>query len=201
MEFHEKLQQLRKMRGLTQEELAEILFVSRTAISKWESGRGYPSIDSLKAISKFFSVSIDDLLSGDVLLTIAEEHQKQKESQFRDRVFGLVDCSAALLFLLPLFADKAQGGARAVSLLGLGQTPNYLKYAFAAVVLCTVAVGVAALALQNTACRFWMGRRMEASILCSAVGVLLFVISHQPYAAVYFLFFLMMKAWLLIKRQ
>lgn len=38
VEFHEKLQELRKSRGLTQEELAEALFVSRTAISKWESG-------------------------------------------------------------------------------------------------------------------------------------------------------------------
>ena len=60
MEFNEKLQGLRKNKGLTQEELAEALYVSRTAISKWESGRGYPSIDSLKDISKFFSVSIDD---------------------------------------------------------------------------------------------------------------------------------------------
>ena len=49
MEFNEKLQKLRKDQSLTQEELAEKLFVSRTAISKWESGRGYPSIDSLKA--------------------------------------------------------------------------------------------------------------------------------------------------------
>ena len=48
MEFHEKLQELRKKKGLTQEELAEMLFVSRTAVSKWETGRGYPSIDSLK---------------------------------------------------------------------------------------------------------------------------------------------------------
>lgn len=54
MEFHEKLQELRKSRGLTQEELAEALYVSRTAISKWESGRGYPSIDSLKEISNYF---------------------------------------------------------------------------------------------------------------------------------------------------
>lgn len=60
MEFCEKLQELRKKRGLTQEELAEQLYVSRTAISKWESGRGYPSIDSLKAIAKFFSVSLLD---------------------------------------------------------------------------------------------------------------------------------------------
>ena len=53
MEFCEKLQELRKNHRLTQEELAEQLYVSRTAISKWESGRGYPSIDSLKAIAMY----------------------------------------------------------------------------------------------------------------------------------------------------
>ena len=73
MELNEKLQELRKQKGFTQEELAEILFVSRTAISKWESSRGYPNIDSLKAIAKFFGVTVDELLSGDELLTIAEE--------------------------------------------------------------------------------------------------------------------------------
>lgn len=54
MELHEKLQELRKSRGLTQEQLAQRIYVSRTAISKWESGRGTPSIDSLKALSAFF---------------------------------------------------------------------------------------------------------------------------------------------------
>ena len=85
MEFNEKLQELRKSRGLTQEELAEKLYVSRTAVSKWESGRGYPNIDSLKAIARLFSVSIDDLLSGDELLTLAEEENKQKEYLFQNQ--------------------------------------------------------------------------------------------------------------------
>ena len=87
MEFNEKLQELRKQRGLTQEELAQSLYVSRTAISKWESGRGYPNIDSLKAIAKFFAVTIDELLSGDELLTIAEEDNRQKGKYLRDLVF------------------------------------------------------------------------------------------------------------------
>ena len=76
MEFHEKLQELRKQKNLTQEELSEILFVSRTAISKWESGRGYPSIDSLKAIAEFFGVTIDELLSNRELITLAETENR-----------------------------------------------------------------------------------------------------------------------------
>ena len=51
MEFNKKLQELRKQKGFTQEELAELLFVSRTAVSKWESGRGYPNIDSIFVLS------------------------------------------------------------------------------------------------------------------------------------------------------
>ena len=81
MEFGDKLQELRKSREMTQEELAEALFVSRTAISKWESGRGYPSIDSLKEISAFFSISIDDLLSGEKLLDIAQKENKSNQSK------------------------------------------------------------------------------------------------------------------------
>ena len=83
MEFHEKLQELRKRKGLTQEELSEALFVSRTAVSKWESGRGFPGIDSLKAISSYFSVSLDELLSGEELLAIAENDHMERERRLR----------------------------------------------------------------------------------------------------------------------
>ena len=127
MEFNEKLQALRKQKGLTQEELAEKLYISRTAVSKWESGRGYPNIDSLKAISKLFEITIDELLSGDELLNIAEEDTKLKERALRDLIFGLLDCSMALLLFLPLFGQKADGVFRAVSLLALSDIQPYLK--------------------------------------------------------------------------
>ena len=99
MEFGKKLQTLRQSKGLTQEELADLLYVSRAAVSKWESGRGYPNIDSLKAISKLFSITIDNLLSGEELLTIAEEDTRQQKSHLYDLVFGLLDCSIASLYL------------------------------------------------------------------------------------------------------
>ena len=82
MEFNQKLQVLRKEKGITQEQLAKELFVSRTAISKWELGRGYPNLESLKDIAKFFDISIDQLLSGNELLTAAEEDNKRKQNGF-----------------------------------------------------------------------------------------------------------------------
>ncbi len=65
MTFGQKLKKLRTDNMLTQEQLADKLFVTRTAVSKWETDRGFPSIDSLKAVADLFNVRIDDLLSED----------------------------------------------------------------------------------------------------------------------------------------
>ena len=199
MEFHEKLQELRKQKGLTQEELAESLYVSRTAISKWESGRGYPNIDSLRAISKFFSVSLDDLLSGDALLTIAEEEGRQKERNARSLIFGLLDCSAAMLFFLPFFGQRADGAVRSVSLLSLTEIEPYIKIPCMAVVIAMVVWGVLSLALQNCRSALWLRSREKVSLALSAAGALLFMVCLQPYAAMLLFVFLIIKALTLIK--
>lgn len=106
MEFGQKLQELRKSKGLTQEELAEQLYVSRTAVSKWESGRGYPSIDSLKEISKYFSITIDDLLSGEKLISLAEKENKDNIRSICDSLFAIMDLLAVMLFFLPLYPKR-----------------------------------------------------------------------------------------------
>ena len=62
MKFGEKLQKLRKERGLSQEGLAEMLNISRQAISKWESGQSYPEMDKLINISDIFGVTLDSLI-------------------------------------------------------------------------------------------------------------------------------------------
>ena len=201
MEFHEKLQELRKQKGLTQEELAESLYVSRTAISKWESGRGYPSIDSLKAISKFFCVTIDELLSGEEILTLAEEDQKQKKSHLQDQVFGLLDFSVAMTFIVPFFGQKADGCVQAVSLLSLTDIAPYLKIAYFAAVISIIATGVLTLARQNSQGVFWLRNKRMTSLGLNAVGALLFIISSQPYAATFLCLFLTIKVILLIKKQ
>lgn len=201
MELNKKLQELRKQKGLTQEELAEILFVSRTAISKWESGRGYPNIDSLKAIAKFFGVTIDELLSGDELLTIAEEDTKQKEKHFRDLVFGLLDCSIAIFFFLPFFGQTVDGILREVTLLSLNEITPYLRTAYFVVVIGITIFGVLTLALQNCQQAFWARNKSKVSLVLNSVGALLFIISSQPYAAAFLFIFLLIKVLMIIKWQ
>lgn len=200
MEFHERLQELRKQKGLTQEELAKALYVSRTAVSKWESGRGYPNIDSLKALAKFFSVSIDALLSGDEVLSIAEEEQKRAAKHLRSVVFGLLDCSVALFLFLPLFGQKAEGMVYGVSLLSLTDVAPYLRVAYFAAVLAMIGMGILLLALQNWHQAVWEKHRHSLSLLLHAVGALLFIISAQTYAAAVLFVFLAIKVFLLVKK-
>ena len=201
MEFNEKLQDLRKNKGLTQEELAETLYVSRTAISKWESGRGYPSIDSLKEIAKYFSVTIDELLSSDEVLSIAEEDNKQKEKHFRSLVFGLLDISVLMFFFLPFFGQKANGVIQEVSLLSLNEITTYLKTAYYAIVISIVIYGILILAFQNCQKVFWANNREKISLILNVAAVLLFIISSQVYAGAFLFIFLVIKALMLIKWQ
>ena len=200
MEFNEKLQELRKQKGLTQEELAEKLYVSRTAISKWESGRGYPNIESLKEIAKFFSVTVDELLSGEEILTIAEKDRRQTEKHFRDLAFGLLDICISLLLFLPFFASSTDGAIREASLLTLGGVSPYLKAAYFTAVIAMCVTGILTLALQASSATVWVKVKAKLSLALGAGAVLLFMISKQPYAAVFAFSLLVIKGVMLIKR-
>ncbi len=199
MELKDKLQELRKNKGLTQEELAKALYVSRTAISKWESGRGYPSIDSLKEIAKFFGVTIDELLSGEQLIVVAEENNKQTKKYFEDLVFGLLDLSVALLLFLPFFAVRTGVGIKSVSLSELYGVQPYLKIVYCILVGLVVMTGVLTLALQRYSHLMWVKSKAIVSIILGVILVVLFIISLQPYASIFAFVLLVIKTLLLIK--
>ena len=198
MEFNEKLQELRKQKNLTQEQLAEQLYVSRTAISKWESGRGYPSIDSLKEISRVFSISLDELLSSEEILTAAQEDSRQRITHFRDLVFGLLDSSLVMFLFLPFFGQRETDRIREVSLLTLTNIEPYIKIPYFIIVFGLILFGILTLALQNYKSPFWNHNKNKISLGLSTVGSILFMISLQPYAAMFTFLFLVMKTLMLI---
>ena len=76
MSFAENLKQLRKERQLSQEDLAEILAVSRQAISKWEQGIGYPEVEKLLLLSSKLHISLDSLMETE----ITQKSNLQKQS-------------------------------------------------------------------------------------------------------------------------
>lgn len=103
MGFSEKLQKLRTQRNLTQEQLANQLFVSRTAISKWETGRGTPNLDSLQAIAKLFGVSLDELLSTEEVVVMAKNENKRNTEQILCYIDSVLNLMSVFGFLLPMY--------------------------------------------------------------------------------------------------
>lgn len=185
---------------MTQEQLAKQLFVSRTAISKWESARGYPNIESLKAISKLFSISIDQLLSGDELISIAETESKEKTKDMRTTVFGVLDCMTVLVVFLPLFGQQGEHMIEMVSMLSLTEDPVYITAVYIFLAGTTTLWGVLTLALKNVENKLWLSCSTVVSLVLSILGTVEFIISRQPYAAVLVFFMLILKGILLIKR-
>lgn len=199
IEFGKKLQALRKGMGLTQEELAQALYVSRTAVSKWESGRGYPSIDSLKAISAYFSVSVDVLLSGEEVFELAQEDQINRAKGFRERMLSLLDMCAAAFLFIPLFGQETGGVVKPVPLAMLSQIQPYMKalYIFPGAAL--MLLGCTAFALLHSKRDVQMKHMPTLSLLLGALAVLVFIMGRQAYVAGIAFLLLMMKIYLLVK--
>lgn len=199
MEFHEKLQDLRKKRGLTQEELADALYVSRTAISKWESGRGYPSIDSLKEISSFFSVSIDDLLSSETVLSIAEKEHKSNIRSVCDLLFGMVDICAFLLIVLPLYPNTVEGYVQSVSLIAYTQSTPWIYAVYWTLFLVLIFCGVTKVLFVQTKKEKGQKWITVCSIIINIGMVLFLALTREAYAVTMAFIILMIKGLLLFK--
>lgn len=199
MEFCEKLQELRKTRGLTQEELAEALYVSRTAVSKWESGRGYPSIDSLKELSNYFSVTIDDLLSGEKLISIAEKEQKFKVQNICDLLFGMTDLLTFSLIVLPLYPRTLDGYVYAVNLFAYTETTLLNRTVYWMLFVSLVLTGI----LKTLLTQLKVVKKQKAvtgcSVVLSIVTVIVLALAGETYAVMVIFLLLLMKGVLLLK--
>ena len=198
MEFHEKLQELRKSRSLTQEELAEALFVSRTAVSKWESGRGYPGIDSLKEIARFFSVTVDELICPKEIISAAENEKKDFISRYLTLICGVLDILPAILLFIPTFGNGV-GSRETVVLFGLDGISSWIRILFIIVISLTVLNGICAAVISNFDKPVWNRHRLVTGVALTILGCALFLITRQPYAGLIFFTVLVIKGFLLLK--
>ena len=198
MEFNEKLQELRKSRSLTQEELAEALFVSRTAISKWESGRGYPSLDSLKEISKFYSVSIDDLICSEEIISAAEDEKKDSIDKYISLICNTLDIFFALLLFLPVFGNGTDNPA-SVSLYAITGLSTWIKIVFTVLVSITILNGICGVIICHFEKPVWNRHRLVTGMVLSVACAAVFILTRQPYAGIICLAILVVKGLLIGK--
>ena len=199
MELSEKLQELRRNRGLTQEELAEALYVSRTAVSKWESGRGTPSIDSLKELSRFFSVSIDELLSGEALVQLAENENRSNLRSVCELLFGVVDLLSVCLVLLPLYPEPSAGQVYAVSLFAYTQAGTVSRLLHWILSLGLFGLGGAKVLFTQLKIEKPQRGITLASMALHIVGGLFLAMVREPYAITMAFLLLVIKGALLLK--
>ena len=198
MEFNEKLQELRKSRSMTQEELAEALFVSRTAVSKWESGKGYPNIDSLKAISRFFSVTIDDLICSDEMITVAETEKREFADKYVSLICNVLDILLAILLFIPAFGNGPESSAT-VSLFGLTGISFWVKTVFIVIIVITIINGICGVIIASFNKPVWNRHRLITGAALSILAVIVFIAARQPYAGIVCFLFLVIKGFLITK--
>ena len=180
MEFGEKLKQLREEKGMTQQTLAEKLYVTRQAVSRWECGARYPDLLTAKKIARILNVSVDEMLSGEEL-----KQNVEKEPVLAKPVQNIIQTVlytiAAVAFLLmsifgiySLFPSEAMAKypGYAVTLPGIWVVCGHF------ISLLTVSVGLK-LSVQNK-----LTARLTGIIMCipymkAAIGFLVDYVNIQ----------------------
>lgn len=199
MEFAKKLQKLRKQNNLTQEELSKKLYVSRTAVSKWESGKGYPNIDSLKDISKIFKISIDELLSCDEIIDIAKQEKDLNNKKLNNLFYGLLDIVGVLLIFLPLYPYTVGNFVYSVSLIGQNDINSIVKISYIIILSILSLIGIIEIAYYFIS-NLKMQKFTVFISLCYQMSILIyFVVTRQIYVSLIMLLLLIIKMVIVTK--
>lgn len=131
MTFGEKLKKLRIGNKLTQDELADKIFVTRTAISKWETDRGFPNMESLKMLCKVFNISMDTLISDEDLENRKILDDKKAKCCFWGAMAGFLLCVAFTIVSattkIPYFMLGSFVGVIVYAVLAFFSTPRYKR--------------------------------------------------------------------------
>ena len=199
MEFNEKLQELRKSKGLTQEELSEHIFVSRTAISKWESGRGYPSIDSLKEISRYFSISIDELFSTENLIHLVENETKIHRQFISNFIFAISDLLSFLLIILPLYPKSINDYIYSVNLYHYTQISIFNRSIYWLLFIALILCGIFNLLMMYLKKKKYNSLIHQTSVITNIIVLICLVLAKEVYSSLLIILQLLIKGVSLLK--
>ena len=196
MEVGKKIQSLRLSRNLTQEEFAKKLFVSRTAVSKWETGRGTPNIESLKMIAAEFSITLDELLMAEEAIAVCESEHSENIGRIFSNMDAVANTACALALVLPLFKAENSGAFYSV--------PLYAFDGRFCALFWMISILLAVCGSFQLLIRIEKVQRILKAIgsILNTGAVFLFILCSQIYpAALFFALFLIKTAFIYQKSQ
>lgn len=198
MELSEKIQKIRKEQGLTQAQFAEQLYVSRTAVSKWETGRGIPSIDSLQMIAKLSGISLDELLQTEEIIVVAENEKKESINRFALCVDGIFNMAAAVSLLLPIYKMETQGRFYAVPLY---QFTGWLAPVYLLLTIAMVLCGIVQIVINRSEHDKFKVHINLLGMFLNVGAVFVLILSAQPYPALLYFTLLLIKGAIMLMKQ
>ena len=199
METKNIILKLRTEKGMSQDELADKIMVTRQAVSRWENGRGYPSIDSLKEISSFFSVTIDELLSGEKLLSIAEKENKTNMQNLCNILMGAIDLFHFLLIVLPLYPKSMKEYIASVNLFGYTETSAFNRIVYWVLFFLLMLIGTAEIIVTQLKIEKVYKMVIVFSMLLGIAAVLFLALTGETYTTALAFLLLVLKAGLYMK--
>ena len=178
MELSKKIKQIRNGNKLTQEQFAEKMLVSRTAVSKWENGTCYPSIDSLKYMSQTFNISLDKLLASEEILELAKTENQSNISKYNGLLFCLLDIVRIIFIFLPLYSYKTNDFIYSVSLFNSNDLGITLKIIFMLIFIMFLILGIIELIFN-----FKGNNKLinKISIFLDVTSIFVLLFTKQPY--------------------
>lgn len=198
MELSEKIQKLRKERGLTQEQFAEQLFVSRTAVSKWETGRGTPSMESLQLIAKLCGITLDELLQAEEIIAVAENENKENINRFAFCIDGIFDMAAVVGLFLPLYKTEMNGLFYSVPLY---QYTGWLAALYWLFPIAMALCGIVQILISKSEREKFKRSINLIGLFLNVGAVFVLVLSSQPYPAVMFFTLLLIRGAVMLLKQ
>ena len=199
MEFGQKIQKLRKQQNLTQEQLAKKLHISRTAISKWESGGCYPNIDSLKDIAKVFNKTVDELLSNEEIIDIAKKENKSNITKINNLIYGLLDITSISFIFLPLYAKETKNFIYSVSLINTNTISDNIKITYILILSILSLTGIVELILNFIDNQKISKIINKTSLIIETISILFSTVSRQTYLTSIIFIILIIKILITVK--
>lgn len=196
MELSKKIKKIRNDNKLTQEQFAEKMLVSRTTVSKWENGTCYPSIDSLKYMSKTFNISLDKLLSNEEILEIANNENKSNISKYNSLLFSLLDIIRIIFIFLPLYSYKTNNFVYSVSLFNSNDLGLTLKIIFILFFIIYFIVGFIELILNYKERTPIINK---ISLFMDIISIFILSFTNQPYLIALMFIMFTIKIIMLLK--